>query len=350
MTNTSFIASSVITAPALRAIDFAQRRLSDASEELSSGRRADLDATLGSGIRTSMLLRQETSRMAAMADANATTSARLQGSQSALASVAGVAQGMLGMLLRSASNQADPQTIVAAARQGLSTIADALNTTMDGAHLFSGLNTGSAPVVDYFAQSGATARSAVGSAFATEFGVPQDAAAVANVDASSMQAFLDSTFKGLFGPSAWQGTWSAASSDPVTSQISMRESLVTSVSANEVSFRDLTRAMTMLADLGLGNMNTATRKVVIDAATATLSSAITGTTALQTRLGVAQNAVTNANERMTATTETMQRTLASLESVDSAEVSQRISALSSNLEAAYAIVARLNKLSILDVL
>ena len=227
--------------------------------------------------------------------------------------------------------------------------ADVLNTSVDGASLFAGINADVKPVTDYTAPGSANAQ-AVADAFTTAFGVPQSDPSVANIDAGDMQDFLDTTFAGLFDPSAWSGTWSAASDQNIRSRISSSELVETSVNANDETFRKLASGLTMIADLGITDLNEDAFKNVIAKATDAVTQAVAGLTNLQADLGVAQERVAKANDRMSIQIDILSNHIGVLEGVDPYEASTRVSALLQQVETAYAMTARIDKLTILNYL
>jgi flagellar hook-associated protein 3 FlgL len=225
-----------------------------------------------------------------------------------------------------------------------------LNTTFNGASLFAGINADVKPITDYNQQPPAANAQAVASAFATAFGVPQSDPAVSSISAANMQAFLDGPFAGLFDPAAWSGTWSSASDQNVRSRISTSELIETSVNANDAAFRKLASAYTMLADLGTDKLNQNAYQAVVDTAVRAVSEAVQGITELQAGLGTAQERVKNANDRMSIQIDIMTNHIGVLEGVDPYEASNRVAGLLTQVETAYAMTARIQRLSLLNYL
>jgi flagellar hook-associated protein 3 FlgL len=165
-----------------------------------------------------------------------------------------------------------------------------------------------------------------------------------------MQNFLDTTFAGLFTPGAWSGTWSAASDQNIKSRISSTELVPTSVNANDETFRKLASAFTMIADLGAPELNEGAFKAIVDTATGLVSQALDGLINLRADLGVAQDRVAKADERISIQLDIMANHIGILEGVDPYEASTRVSMLLSQVEVAYAMTARIQQLTILNYL
>jgi flagellar hook-associated protein 3 FlgL len=350
MINATSIATASLISPGLRAIVDSQRKLATAQAELSSGNMSDLEAKIGDQVKVGVVLRQEKSHLAAIASSNGVVSARIDASQAALTTVSSATQKLLDALLRAGSGQIDPQVLVTGARDAMSAVTGALNATVDGVHLFAGMNSDVQPIADSSSTTPSAAQAAVGAAFTAAFGVSQSDPAVGSISASAMQGFLNSGFKQLFDSPSWNQDWSKASDQPLESRVSSHQTLATSATANEQPIRDVVRGMTMIADLGIANMNAEAGKSVVEAASKVLAAALTGVTGMQARLGSTSGTIADASDRMTASMQIMDQLISNRESVDTAEVASRISALTTNLQAAYQVVARVQKLSIMDVM
>ena len=346
---TTHISTSALSEATRRSLTKLQMKLAQTQKEVTTGRHADVGLTLGYRTGETISLRQEHLRLQAITDTNAVTATRLDAAQSSLQALAETTQKFLDQLMAGGTSNESQQLLQTQARSALSMFADVLNTSVDGASLFAGINADVRPITDYLAPGSANAQ-AVADAFTTAFGVPQSDPSVANIDAADMQDFLDTTFAGLFDPSAWSGTWSAASDQNIRSRISSSELVETSVNANDDTFRKLASGLTMIADLGITNLNEDAFQTVVASATHTVTQALAGLTNLQASLGVAQERVAKANDRMSIQIDILSNHIGVLEGVDPYEASTRVSALLSQVETAYAMTARIEKLTILNYL
>ncbi len=346
---TTSISTSALTQATRLSLAKLQTNLAQAQKEVTTGRHADIGLALGYRTGETISLRQEHLRLQTITDTNAVVSTRLDTSQSTLEALAKSAQDFLGQLMAGGSSGQSQQVLQTQAQYALSMFVGALNTTIDGASLFAGINSDVKPITDYQAPGAANAQ-AVANAFAGTFGISQSDPAVANISATDMQSFLDTTFAGLFDPGAWSGTWSAASDQNIKSRISPNELVPTSVNANDETFRKLASAFTMIADLGAPDLNEGAFKAIVDTATGLVSQALDGLTNLRADLGVAQDRVAKSNERMSIQSDIMSNHIGILEGVDPYEASTRVSTLLSQVETAYAMTARIQQLSILNYL
>ena len=85
------------------------------------------------------------------------------------------------------------------------------------------------------------------------------------ISAGAMNTFLDTTYANLFMQANWNTTWSAAS-DQAPSWISTNELIETSTNANVDPIRALASAYTMIADLGVTDLNDEAYQAVVDKA------------------------------------------------------------------------------------
>lgn len=349
MTST-FIATSAVSGAIRSSLMKLQTKLAEVQKEVATGRHADVGLSLGYKAGQTVSLRQEHSRLQSITESNGLVASRLDASQAALQALGEGAQSFLSQLVAARNSDTGPQVIEGQAKAALAGFTDLANTTFNGIALFSGLNTDVKPITDYASSPPAANAQAVANAFTTAFGVSQSDPAVANITPAAMQTFLDGAFANLFDPSAWSGTWSAAADQNMKSRISTSELVETSVNANDEAFRKLASAYTMLADLGTQNLNHATYQAVVDEATLVIGDALQGITALQAKLGSAQERVQSASTRMGIEIDIMTAHIGALEGVDPYEASSRLSTLLSQVETAYAVTARIQQLTLLNYL
>ena len=133
-------------------------------------------------------------------------------------------------------------------------------------------------------------------------------------------------------------------------QISETEFANISATANDPAFQQLAKAYTSIADLGLQNMNGAAAQTLIDSAITSVNGAIAGITDLQSTLGITQSRISDASKRLGLQTNYLQSQIASTEAVDPYAAAAAVSSLTTQLETAYSLTARIGKLSLIDYL
>jgi flagellar hook-associated protein 3 FlgL len=347
---TTFISTSALSAATRASLMKVQQELADAQKEMTTSRHADVGKTLGFRTGQTISLRQEHSRLTTIIETNTTVSTRLKSTQSTLQNLVDNAQDFVGQLLGSRLGGANALGVQTDAQSRLEGFLDTLNTAFGDGYLFAGVNTDIKPLTEYFDTPTPASRQGVANAFFAEFGITQTDPAVQNISAADMQTFLDTTFADLFDDPSWSTDWSSASSQNMRSRISTNELIETSTNAGEAAFRKLAQVYTMVADLGAANLSQPALETLIDQAIRVAGEAIQDLGDLQSKLGVAQQRVTDASERMSLQIDILTSQVNSLEAVDPHEAATRVSQLLTQIETSYALTARIMGLSILDYL
>lgn len=327
-----------------------QNRLVTAQQELASGRLADVGVTLGGRTGETVSLRQQYARFTTLVETNSTATTRLDVTQATLQSFSDTAQGFISTLLASRDTDSGPSVSQGDAQANLVALMDGLNSTLTGQHLFGGINTNTQPITDYYATPTPANRQAVIDAFTTAFGTPPNDPANSNITAAAMQTFIDGPYADLFEQPAWSSDWSAASSSNLTSRISTFEQLETSTNATEDGYRKLAKVYTMIADLGVGTLNKEAFGTLVDSAVQMAGQAVEDVAKVQAKLGTAQARIASANERMSSQLNIMNTQIDNLETVDPFEAATRVTTLLTQLETAYSLTARVQRLTILNYL
>lgn len=318
--------------------------------EISSGRKADIGLDLGARTGEAVSVRAEHTRLDALIDTNALTASRLDVTQAALKDLLSTTQDSLATLVAVRDSNGSASVAKGQAEGSLKLLISRLNTQLGGTYIFSGINTDTKPVTDYFATPASASKTAVDTAFNGAFGFNQTDPGVAGITPAAMTAFLNGPFDALFADPQWGATWSSATNQTMTSQISPAESLNSSVSANEKPMRQLAAAFTMMADLGAEALGKETYKVVVDKAISLLGEAVVGVTNLKGGVGLAQSRVSAASDRLEVQTGILNRRVNDLELVNKEETAVRLNTAITQLETTYAVSSRIQRLSILNFL
>ena len=325
-----------------------QAKLVEAQKESATGRFADVGVTLGYLTQRTVSLRQDYARLQTFKDTNIVAASRLELTQTTLEGVGAAAQEFLTTLMAARAAPTSASVAITDAKNKLTSFAAALNTTVNGTHIFAGVNTDVKPITEYFGTPPSPAQSAMASAFLTEFGVAQSAAGVENITAADMDAFLSGAFSDLFNDANWTTTWSSASDQNITSRISTNERIETSTNANAAPFRAIAAAYTMIADIGLEDLNSEAYLAVVNKAIEVVGQAVADLTQLRAGLGTSEERIAAANERIDIQRSLLNEHIMQLEGVDPYEATANVNALLVQIETAYALTARLQNLSLLN--
>ena len=335
---TSISSYALTSAPRL-AVTQAQTALSRAQVELSSGKLADIGLGLGGATGQYISLSGQQNRLQALTSANGTTSATLATSNSVLDALRATATSFLASLTQSSGAGSVAGTLVNTASSNLDSLISSLNTTVDGNAIFGGINSGVTPISA--AQASATqAQVTVLAAFGTSN--------IGSISKSAMDSYIGTG--GSFAATFEGTTWSQASDDLPTAQISTTETVVTSVSANDEAFRQLAQAYTMVKNFSGSGFSSDVSQSVIATATSLVSSAIAGLTSAQANIGLSQTAVSNANARMSSQIDYLTTQSSDMVSVDPSLLSTQISGLQTQIQASYEITSQLQQLSLVNYL
>ncbi len=348
MTTTNHISTASIGMASRLSITKLQTQLQDAQKELSTLRHADVGLTLGYRTGETISMRQEVGRLQTITDTNSIANSRLDASEVALKGMQAGAQEFLGNLFLARNGGITAKALGDVATNSLLSFADASNTTLNGTYVFGGINSDIKPIAAYNTDPPSPAKTAVADAFQAAFGMTQSDANVSSITPAQMEAFLDGPFDALFSSSDWTTNWSSAASQNITSRISTSEITDTGTNANEPAFRKLAQAYTMLSDLGSENLSEDTYNALVSKAITLVNGAVTDLTRQRTDFGSAKARISNANERMSIQINVLNANVGSLEGVDSAEASVKVTSLLNQIQTAYSVTARIQSLSILN--
>ena len=346
---TSTVSTASISAATRLSVVETQAKLAEAQKEVTTGRLADVGASLGYKTGQTLSLRQDYDRLKTIIDSNSVVDTRVSTTQTSLTSLTSDAQLFVSQLIAARNTDTGPKVVQAQATATLNSFTDLVNTAIDGAYVFAGINADVKPIANY-QDPGSPNSQAVANAFQATFGTTQSDPANSSITAADMQAFLDGPFSDLFEEPAWSTDWSSASDQNVKSRISPTELIETSTNANNVGIRKLAKAYAMISDLGIQNLNQAAYQTVVDKAVQLAGEAVQDLAQEQSRLGTTQERMKTANDRMTIQTDIMTKHIDQLEAVDPYEASTRVSQLMNQVETAYAMTARIQGLSLLKYL
>ena len=342
----SFVSTAAVSQSLRYQLMRMQSELVSANKESQSMTVADRGLALGVRTSQSISLTRDMQRVNGLIDQNALFSSRLTSSQNALKQIEERAQSFLSTLSVGMSGQATQGVTLADAKGTLDALTSILNTTVNGEHIFSGINTDVKPLTSYTA-TGSPAKAAFDASFQTFFGFSQTDPAAAGITSAQMDSFLTTAVEPQFLGAGWQTNWSDASDDLITSRITLNETLDTSVNANSSGIRKLAMAATAIYEaMSSPTMNAAAKTTAIERAHTMVAEAIADLAKVQSETGIIQQRVSKASERLQAQADVFERTIGKMEGIDPYEASTRVTSLIEQIEMSYALTARLQKLSL----
>jgi flagellar hook-associated protein 3 FlgL len=344
----TFISSNSIATTLRISASKSQVAIAKAAKEATTGRHDDVGKELGALTGRNVTLRAELLDIDKLVDTNSLVGARLEVAQERLSQTIELAQSFQKDLL-AARNSANGGGIIAQpAGSNLGSLLATLNLSMDGQFLFGGINTGEKPMTPY--EAGSASKTAIDASFVAAFGFAPGTAGAESILPADMETYLDNAFAAEFADPAWGTNWSTASDQVMRSRISTTQTIDSSASANDVAFRKLAMAYTMLSGLGVEKLNQTTFQVVTDKALLLVASAVADLASVGARLGTSQQLTTNATSRLKVQSDIVTKQVNAMESVDPEEASVRVTSLQNQLEMSHALSARIQNLSILNYL
>ena len=345
------ISSASLSSPLRQSVQQLQAQLSQVQTEVSTGAPADLGLTLGAKTGTVLSLKSETDQLAGYTTSNNLASTRLGATNTALGALLSTAQGVSANLISAASAGGSTAALRAAAQAALQSLSAALNTSTGGQYVFGGINTAQAPSADYTAAPTSAAKSAVDAAFQSRFGTSQTGSGASAISAADLTTFLNgSAFTGIFSGNG-AGTSQTASATTLRTAISPSQTIATSVSAKSDAFNQLAQGYAIINEFtGGSTLSADAQAAAVSRATTLINAGIAGLTDVQSGVGVAQAAISDANTRISAQSNLLTGSVNDLTSVDTYALSGQVTALQNQLEASYNLTSRLQQLSLVNYL
>jgi flagellar hook-associated protein 3 FlgL len=329
----------------------AQNELAQLTVEASSGQYADLGLQLGDQSGYELSLRNQTNLLQSLTTANSLTVTSMKTASAALDSIRSTAQSAAEALASvTAGSSTAASTLLSTGTNALQSLITDANTTANGQYVFGGINSGVAPMADYFSSTTSAAESAIDAAFQSTFGFAPTSASASTISASDMQSFLSGPYASLFSGANWTSDWSSASSTDVTTQIAPNETVATTTDTNQPGFQQLAEGYAMLTEFGGSSLSTDAQQAVVTAASSLINQGIASITEIESSLGTAQTQVTDATNSMSNQLTILQTQIGNLDDVNSSQIATQLNSLQTQLETSYQLTAQLQKLSLAQYL
>lgn len=349
MQNQNIASHSTTLRVEMRAIGTAQKSLAAAQIELSTGKLADTEIALGHRIEAVAVFQQQISSISERINRNNIVAARLSATEGVLAATVDRSDAILQGVLQEIGGESSPDGLIARTKSVLAELTTALNTSVDGVHLLSGKNISEPPIRYDLSRDDSPAVQRLNNAFEQTFGFAPSSEQAKDISAASMRAFLDGPFQQLFEGSEW-AVWSSASDEKMTYRLAATERLQIPGSANSVGIRSVTSGLAAIAHLGVDAMNSQARNEVFKSAITRLSSGAADLNTARSVVGEITTRLGNDNEGMNAQSVMMSKFLDEETGADATEVAMRIAKLTQRIEASYSMIAKIQRLSLLDVI
>lgn len=345
---TTFVSTSAVTNALRYSMMRQQSALIKAQKEATTGFVADTGLALGARTAQSVALNRDHERLGGIVDSNALVSSRLSMTQESLKQLGKSAQTLLASLTTSSSSDTTYGQTRDAARSTLATMTSVLNTSYNGEYLFAGTNTDVKPFNDF--KPGSPGKVAFDTAFQTHFGFTQNDPAAKNITAAQIDSFMTTKVEPMFLGAGWQGTFSNATDQGITSRITLNETTESSVSANEMGIRKIAMISAVMGDLLDSNVGNEARAALVTRGVAAIGAAVSDIGQLEARTGIIQQRVSTATERLEMQKDLYEGYIIKSEGVNPERAATRVTDLISMIEKSYALTARIQQLSLMKFL
>jgi flagellar hook-associated protein 3 FlgL len=322
-----------------------QNDLSHAQKEVATGRHADVGLKLGMSVQRNLVWRGNISSLQLSVDRNARLDERAAVALSSINAMNDAASELMRLLPGARSSENGKEIANDGAKQALSSTVGALQTSFAGVYLFSGQSPDTPPLANY---EGSSAQTAFDAAFQAEFGFAKTDSLAVNITPAQLKQFLDGAFTNLFQDPAWGTNWSAVPAGALASELAPGTHVNLSANAGEKPFRDLLWAATAMIELSGTAINKSAFETLTDASLSKVAISTQGLGEIQSRIGFARQTVQSTGARMQSQMAIVEKAVASTEGVDPYAAATRLNSLSTQLEASYAVTARISRLSIMN--
>lgn len=336
----------------------ATQLLQEAGQELSTGFKSDIFADLGARAAQALSLRGREENTQAYMTSNDILDSKLQAMLTSVDAVRGGAESVLENALVNASRPTTGATALQdEARAALESIIASMNISYNGDHLFSGIDSDSAPLTRWEevnentgASPAAVLEAIVGSGPAT---LDEAEAMIAEIDAFFASANSDpaQNYEGTLFNGTPLVDEAGEPAGRITARIDEGQALEYGVQANDQAFRDLIKGLAMLAVTDVSQIDDETTYARwMEEANAALSDGVQGTLNASADIGFNQQVVETTQTRLKDLSLVQRTQISAYESADPYEAATRVEMLQTQLEASYTVSARLSQLSLLNYL
>ncbi|KFE35695.1 flagellin [Thioclava atlantica] len=337
-----------------RSVERTTADLQRTSQEVSTGRKADLYADMGSKSAFVLALEDRASSNSHFITSNKLLGSKLEMISSGAASARGAAQDVLGLALANLEHSSSTaSTLQQQARAALDTIMTSLNISLDGDHLFSGVASDRPALRGYDSVNSATGLSPQDVISGIVGSGPAD-----GTQATSMLAQIDSVFDETnadpakrFSTTFFQGDTPSTPAPRKTALIGDGETLQYGMQADDPEFRSIIKGLTLLASVDVSKIQDQNAyKSWMAAGVGALSDGVEGLRNSETALGAKQKRLDVKLTQQQSMDAVLNSRLSDYVSVDPYEAATRMTALQTQLNASYSVAAQMSKLSILNYL
>ena len=322
--------------------------LADAQKEVATGKKADIGYSLGAFSSSTVTVENQISFIEQTKVTNSFVENRLSTMQLSMNAMVNDANEFISAVTTELTGSLDKGLLSTVGKSALSRLSSTMNVSLGGEYLFSGINSDSEAIYDYHGASGGAAKAAVQNAFVTEFGFAVTDPSAASITPTAMKSFIDGAFSDLFNDANWDSLWTGSSDRGMRSKISTRELVENPTTGHVMAFRNFSASSVLMEEFSNGNLNSSTMDQLANSSISLMAQSISEIGNEQSKVGVIEERVSSATERLDFQKNILSNQLAQLTDVDSYEAATRLNQIVVSLEASYAATVKVQSLSILN--
>ena len=327
------------------------------SEEVSTGKKADIYADLGPRAASVMKLHGREANTQTFMTSNDVLASKLDAMLASVDAARTQVQSVLeSALVNATRNGNGAEVLQMQARAALESLVSTMNTSYNGENLFSGLESNKTSLTRWpetSADTGRSPQSVVEEIFGTGPTDPASAQAIADqleTVFNSQDADASRNFQGTFYQGSPELDASGAETKQISAWVNTGQEVVYGVRANDQSFRDAYKGLAMLAVTDVSQMDEAAYSTWMSEVVDSLSASQEGMLDISARIGFNQQSVEKTQTQLTDLSLVQRTQISNYESVDPYEAITRMNSLETQLQASYQVSSRLSSLSILNYL
>jgi flagellar hook-associated protein 3 FlgL len=336
------ISTSSFSAALRYAVSAIRRETAQRQTELQTGAMADAGLDLGASIGRLTVLSGDVSRISSIVSSNNLAAARLETTQASLDAVRAGLETLAETFGAGVQTTQTRSIAAQAARNALAGFTSALNASVNGEHVFAGINSSEPPFAD---ASGMQAVTQVDAAFLAYFGFDKSDAATTSITSVDFNTFLETAVAPIFESAVWESSITSAANDPIIGRITLIGKEAISVTANEPTARSAFYASAIAAAFLDQPINQDVAQTLVRAATEKVLEASQHTSSLSAKAGLMQARVAEASDRMSRLSDIFEKAVSKQTAVDPYETSLRLNELLNTLESTILVSQRIQNLS-----
>ncbi|MCC2096665.1 MAG: hypothetical protein KDJ29_07215 [Hyphomicrobiales bacterium] len=318
--------------------------------ELATGRRADLQTSMGADLNPSYALRVELRLVETYRDNTTLASNALKTADLSFGAIRSDVTQIKDLLISAAAGNADSQMVRNAAETALQRLPQHLAGPGGVLNILSGEKTDTAPLTAYRQDPKSDAQLAFETAFQTATGAAYDESALSALDPADIDAlFLQYAPDGV-ALTDWTTNWIAGEIRPRSILIDQGVTIEFPNVNTADGVRKAAAGMVLLAELASENLRPDTYARLMERALGEIGNGETALTGLSAQAGSLQQTLEENGIRLQARSAQFQNHIANLEAVDRYAVAAELNATQTNLEMAYTLTSRVQGLFLANFL